>query len=119
MEIPKKTRKTPPPRRPKLVHGPYGKNLPKYNLLAGSLRKARAQIAAGAERERKLEARIACSVAETTGPDENGMAYVKLDADAGVASTIEAIAGVCNLDLDEDGRLIGIELIGVDLAGIE
>lgn len=129
-----KTTKTPPaPRRPKVKFGPYKKGLPKYNQLAGGLRRARDQIAAGVERERKLQAaigqleekveelvkRLKTKIHKTTGPDENGSAYIYLVdeiGEGGVFKTLEAIPNRVNLDIDTAGRLLGIEILGLAVA---
>ncbi|MER7503538.1 DUF2283 domain-containing protein [Nonomuraea pusilla] len=52
---------------------------------------------------------------EWTYDAEAGAAYVYLRGpivDGGVAETVEVEGAMVNLDLDEDGRVIGIEIIG-------
>lgn len=47
---------------------------------------------------------------KTSGPDEQGSAYIYFDEHAHIKRTVEVTA---NLDIAENGEIIGVELLGI------
>ena len=47
---------------------------------------------------------------KVTGPDEHGYAYIYINEATSVRRTISSLA---NIDVDENGVIVGVELLGI------
>jgi len=68
----------------------------------------------GSQRRKKIERRAARNV-KMTGPDEHGSVYIYVQSDKGkkAAQTVPLESASVIVDFDDNGDLLGIELLGV------